>query len=256
MIFIRANPAFYDNMHPCGVDAATVPKTGCHSAKSACGPHRSNPCSAARVIKNQISDSKVVFEKTPLHRNETSEKTTISLDVAGFQPEHLKVEIEDHVLMVSGKRTNKLGDTFVTHRRFALKTDIYDEDSVHADLEDGVLEVTIQKRTAPKSRHVPITVTLASTKKNDDDDISSSSSTPVTPSAAADVTENNDETEVNSSENAPLGQSDSEEVVSVETVDDEDNEDSEEVLEKEGGRSKAASSPQTHDDAWEEVVQA
>jgi hypothetical protein len=103
--------------------------------------------------------SRFVVEKTPLHRDETSEKTSLALDVAGFQLGQLTIEIDDHVLTISGERTNKLGDTFVTQRRFALQRDIYDEDNVSATLEDGVLEVTIAKKPLQQRRKIPITVT-------------------------------------------------------------------------------------------------
>jgi hypothetical protein len=101
-------------------------------------------------------------EKTPLHRDENSEKTTLSLDVAGFQLDQLCIEIDDHVLTISGERTNRLGDTFVTRRRFALQRGIYDEENVSATLEDGVLEVTIVKKPLSQSRKIPITVTSSS----------------------------------------------------------------------------------------------
>jgi HSP20 family molecular chaperone IbpA len=269
MIFIRPNGhVFYCNTHPCGVDVPTVPKTpSCRAANSACcgrSPRAVLPVKTQEATS--MFDSKAVIEKTPLHRHESSEKTMISLDVSGFQPEHLKVEIDDHVLMVSGQRTNKLGDTFVTRRRFALKTDIYDEDSVHADLEDGVLEITIQKKMVPKSRHIPITVTLSNTpfttnekNSNDAGATRSTATTSEVEIAVADAVpttineQNSHSEETNSTETAaPLEQSESGDVVSVETVDEEERGEEAEVEEGE-----APSAPQTpYEDTWEEVVQA
>lgn len=99
-----------------------------------------------------------VVEKSPLHCQETSEKTVLSIDVAGFTVDQLTVEIDSDVLTVSGKRTNRLGDTFSTRRRFTLKANVYDTANVLANLTDGVLEVTIKKRPELKSRKIPISL--------------------------------------------------------------------------------------------------
>ena len=120
----------------------------------------SNSTTSDKGDKTSMNSAGVLVEKTPLHCNETTEKTTLSLDVAGFQAANLSVEIDDsHILIISGERTNKLGDTFVTRRRFALRDNTYDEDTVSANLNDGVLEVTILKKSVPKSRKVAISVT-------------------------------------------------------------------------------------------------
>jgi HSP20 family molecular chaperone IbpA len=287
MIFIVPNGQnFHSNSHPCGVDAATVPKTPCPraagaAAHSAC-PRRSDAARraawAARFgllqhldaaptkaqpeanTSNLRGDSKVVVEKSPLHRHETSEKTTISLDVAGFEPEYLKVEIEDHVLMVAAERTNKLGDTFMTRRRLALKADVYDEDSVHADLEDGVLEITIQKKMVSKSRHVPINVTLPSSsskQKNNKTEVAAADAVPNTmnaPQSGYSEEMNSMEDEVATAATTTLVEqsdesSDGVEVVSVETVEEKEENNVEEADE-------APSTTQSHEDTWEEVVQA
>merc|ERR1711998_157350 len=71
-------------------------------------------------------------------------------------------QIEEHVLTVVGERTNKLGDTFCTRRRFALKQDIYDEESVEAQLEDGVLDLVVQKKPVTRARIIPITLVPSS----------------------------------------------------------------------------------------------
>lgn len=177
-----------------------------------------------------------LVEKTPLHRDESAEKAVISLDVAGYTPDQLKIEVDNHVLTISGSRTNALGDTFVIRRRLALQHDVYDEDNVTANLENTVLRVSISKKPAPTSRKIPITLVSSSrpsTGHSDNDDAKSSLS--------------NQTDEKN------------EEVVSVETVEDnEDEQDNDDAA-------ALASSPHTSndeqsnkhsDDAWEQVVNA
>lgn len=160
MIFIHSSPAFHSTFHPCAVDPATRTTNFGPCSRKANTSNKKACCGGGDANKmNMKMASRFVVEKTPLHRDETSEKTSLSLDVAGFQLGQLTIEIDDHVLTISGERTNKLGDTFVTQRRFALQRGIYDEDNVSATLEDGVLEVTIAKKPLQQRRKIPITVT-------------------------------------------------------------------------------------------------
>jgi len=201
-------------------------------------------------------NSNTIVEKTPLHRNETSEKTTISLDVAGFGPEHLKVAIEDHVLLVTGQRTNKLGDSFVTRRRFALKADTYDEDTVQAELEDGILQITIQKKNIPKSRHIPITVTRPTPSFPSQ----SASSSP-----AAEATDSHDDPSDDQASIKASPMTSEDEVISVETVNEKDEDAEEEVVDSPNNNDNAvlaentaddSSTQKSREDTWEKVVHA
>ncbi|KAG7360990.1 Hsp20/alpha crystallin family protein [Nitzschia inconspicua] len=71
----------------------------------------------------------VVMERTPVHRKETEDEATISMDVSGFSVDQLQVRLEEEqgdssttrpILIVSGARENSLGDKFEIHRRFLL----------------------------------------------------------------------------------------------------------------------------------------
>ncbi|KAG7356879.1 Hsp20/alpha crystallin family protein [Nitzschia inconspicua] len=71
----------------------------------------------------------VVMERTPVHRKETEDEATISMDVSGFSIDQLQVRLEEEqgdssttrpILIVSGSRENSLGDKFEIHRRFLL----------------------------------------------------------------------------------------------------------------------------------------
>lgn len=236
MIFIRPNPAFYNH-------CATTRSPSCGDKKKSC---ESNNNSSTRP------GNRVILEKTPLHRNDNKEFTTLSMDVAGFVLDDIKIELEDHILTVLAERTNKLGDTFVARRRFVLDADVYDEENIAANLEeDGVLELKVTKKPEAKPRQIPIrtatTGSLTTTtedKKNADDAV---------------VDESTTETGTKEDDPSPVGLADQvlEESVSVETVDQDDDDDNE--LNDNGSTvtsDKNNAEAVDTDDNWEEVVKA
>merc|ERR1712170_101790 len=189
----------------------------------------------------------VVVEKSPLHREETDQKATISLDVSGFSIEQLKIEIEKHVLTVSGQRTNKLGDTFVMRRRLALKADVYDEEAVEAHLEHGVLELTVPKIPIKGARFIPITLIPESSSQPRPDEKESSVDSESTSSKA-------DENEPEQDLLSPSVTKD--EDVSVETVSNEEEE--EEIVFSGASANESELVSQTgsesaQDSTWEEI---
>lgn len=205
IIIRRPNPAFFGNLPSSAIDSdnqskptpssinedaqscrrfVLVPSSNANeevagatgaAATSTAGTNKMMPELGDKMI---MMDPGVILEKNPLHFHETTEMAVLLLDVASFKPDQLKIEIDNHVLTITGKRTNKLGDTFATHRRFALHADTYDEDNISANIDDdGILEITIQKRMAPKSRQISITVgggksfsSTSSPKKKTNDD--------------------------------------------------------------------------------------
>jgi HSP20 family molecular chaperone IbpA len=96
------------------------------------------------------------FQKVPIHCDETDESVSIALDVSGFGADELKVSLEDHVLSLFGKRRNKVGDTFIVHHRFSLNRSAFDEESIKANLSEGILEISVHKKPEPKARLIPI----------------------------------------------------------------------------------------------------
>ena len=92
------------------------------------------------------------------HVDDGEKNMTISLDVPGFNEDTVKVFLEDlDTLVVSGERTNKAGNKVAFSRRYTLNGDRFDLDSIKGSLSDGVLEVTVAKKEAPKSRKIVIT---------------------------------------------------------------------------------------------------
>merc|ERR1712070_456391 len=76
----------------------------------------------------------------------------------GFAPEDITIHIENFVVSIKGKRTNKLGDVFVLDRRFRLDKKTASVDQVTANFEDGILEVTVPKKSVAGPRKIPIAV--------------------------------------------------------------------------------------------------
>merc|ERR1711915_237441 len=209
---------------------------------------------APATRSHQSTKGRVVVEKSPLHREETDQKATISLDVSGFSIEQLKIEIDNHVLTVSGQRTNKLGDTFVMRRRLALKADVYDEEAVEAQLEHGVLELTVPKIPIRGARFIPITLIPASSSQSRPNEKESSVDSGSTSSK-------DDTADKNEPEQKLLNPSVAKDAdVSVETVsNEEEEEDGEEEIVFSGASANESElvsqtgSESAQDSTWEEI---
>merc|ERR1712130_610363 len=96
----------------------------------------------------------------------------MSLDVTGFSPDDISLTVDNHMISVKGKRTNKLGDVFVVDRKFRIDKKTTVADGVTANFDDGILEVTVPKReilkTGGRPRSIPISVTSASSAASSD----------------------------------------------------------------------------------------
>lgn len=129
-----------------GSATANCPKT-CGQAKS----------SSSCCRQQQPRVEHVIVQKSPIHyHEETSKAAKMSLDVTGFSLDNLSIEVEDYVVSISGKRTNKLGDTFSIQRRFRLDKTTADQDGVAATLEDGILDIIVPKKTIIGARKISI----------------------------------------------------------------------------------------------------
>jgi hypothetical protein len=87
----------------------------------------------------------------------------MSLDITGFTQQDVTITVEDHVVFVKGERTNRLGDVFVLDRKFRLdkKTALVEEVTATFD-NDGILEITVPKKSLVGPRTIPIVVTTTS----------------------------------------------------------------------------------------------
>jgi HSP20 family molecular chaperone IbpA len=106
--------------------------------------------------------SRILMERSPVHCQETPERAVLALDVTGFSLQDIQIQLlEDHVVSISGKRENRLGDTYMISRRFRLDKSTADEANIHASLSDGILEIIVPKRAKVGPRTIPISTIAA-----------------------------------------------------------------------------------------------
>jgi HSP20 family protein len=91
------------------------------------------------------------------HLHETENEVTLSIDVPGVKSNDLQVQFEDNVLRISGERKTAGSESkFV--RSFAMDPTNVDVDNMKANLDCGVLTLTVPKHTKPAVKKT-ITVT-------------------------------------------------------------------------------------------------
>merc|ERR1712078_821601 len=100
----------------------------------------------------------------------------VSLDVAGFIPNDISINVDNHIVSIRGQRTNKLGDVFELDRKFHLDKNTVNVDGVTASFDDGILEVTVPKKPVAGPRKIQIAVAspVASDHAKASDDSSAS----------------------------------------------------------------------------------
>jgi HSP20 family molecular chaperone IbpA len=98
---------------------------------------------------------------SPAHHHiyETDDSVTLSIDVPGIKSNDLQVQFEDNVLRISGERKTAGSESkFV--RSFSMDPKNVDVDSIKANLDCGVLTLTVPKRTKPAvSKTITVTET-------------------------------------------------------------------------------------------------
>lgn len=115
-------------------------------------PRSTNPVHFSR-------DNAARYYKVPVHREETDETLALALDISGFNVSDIQVTVENSEVIIRGERNNILGETFVVEEVVALYEDRFLENSISAQVLDGILTVTIQKKPTPKPRVISITTT-------------------------------------------------------------------------------------------------
>jgi len=214
--------------------------------------------------QQEMSKFKIVEQRTPIHYDEeTPQLAKMSLDVTGFAPEDIALNVEDFVVSINGERTNRLGDRFVLDRRFRLDKNTVNVDDVTASIDDGILELTVPKKSNVGPRTIPISISSSST----DDDVSTS-----TKEESDSHREDNEHTRSEDgtsqeelSDNKEENEKDS---IDVETVEEEETknhqhlakdvqtigiEQDEEKTQAIGINTDSVTTKTSEDDAWEEV---
>lgn len=157
-----ANGSCFRRAFPCGSQSNTTRTdentTSRRSCRRSCGNSTkpSSPCDRNEVAEESPFEKKTVVN-TGIHREETEEHLKLSLDVPGFDTDLITVSVEEeNKLLVLGTRFNRLGDAFEVNERFSLDPEIYDHDTIQVELSEGVLDISIQKKPAPKPRVIAI----------------------------------------------------------------------------------------------------
>ena len=104
---------------------------------------------AKNLLKEvMIKDSKKKKNKEDENNyevNQTKDGAYLLFEAPGFNKENLKVEIEDGVMTIDGKRKYKMNGEEISksiHKQFKLGTD-YNAELIEATIEDGLLTVFI-----------------------------------------------------------------------------------------------------------------
>jgi len=212
----------------------------CPNANKAGTDTETRRCPGATVLprcfpKQQQATSQAL--KSRLHHEETPKVAKVSLDVTGFGAEDISIHVDEEtfIVTVSGSRTNKLGDVFRLHRRFSLDRKAAEVDKMSANLEGGILELVVPKKTTTGLRRIPIRVGSSESagSKDSDSDSDSDSDTPtdttgaeervVEPSKGASDNNQEDNDEDKDKATDQPGQNRETDSVEVETVREEDD---------------------------------
>jgi len=140
--------------------------------------HSKHPCDGViSCSKNNNNDKNankkkpcnLVYEKKPMHHEDTSQYAKVSFDVAGFTDSDINVQVDDdYVVTITGERTNELGDVFKIDRRFRLDKKTADVDQIDANITDdgNILEVVVKKKVKAGPRVIKISTTNSNTTKS------------------------------------------------------------------------------------------
>lgn len=193
-------------------------------------------------------ETRTIEQKTPIHmHDETPDAARMSLDVTGFTPQNVTINVEGNVVSIKGQRTNKLGDVFVLDRKFRLDKNTVIMEGVTAAFDDGILELTVPKKSISGPRMIPIVVSNSTSNDSEkstyheEEDVNTDSADRMNTSQLTDGAIPDKEEEEESKEL----EHDS---ITVETV-EADNANNEEYDDDKETRS----SDSTKDEAWEEV---
>jgi len=125
-----------------------------------------------QILERERSDASELATKSrpewtpPVDIDETEDAYTIDIDLPGMDARDVDVTFENGILNVEGERksehsaeenrTRRVERSFGTFvRRFSLP-DVVDAEGIEARMNQGVLNLTIQKRSETKSRKIDV----------------------------------------------------------------------------------------------------
>lgn len=100
------------------------------------------------------------FNIGPVHRwDETSDHSArLSIDVPGVKAQDMKVEVVDNSLRVSGERKDA-GSESKFSKMFTIDPSLFDVSKIKANLDNGVLTLTMPKHAKEEPRAHTIAIT-------------------------------------------------------------------------------------------------
>lgn len=121
-----------------------------------------------RMIRGYFGDAEVpsALAPYPVDVREDADHFYVDAELPGFKPDDIDVTLENGTLTIRAERKeeqeSRKGDALHTerrwttfHRSFTLPTAV-NESRVNADLKDGVLTITLDKREEVKPRKIKI----------------------------------------------------------------------------------------------------
>lgn len=122
-----------------------------------------------RVLSRYMGESEMPAALAPyaVDVHEDADHFYVEAELPGFKKEEVEITLESGILMIHAERKeeekSKKGEPLHVERRwsefqrsFTLPTAVK-EDSVRAELKDGLLEITMDKREEVKPRKIQIT---------------------------------------------------------------------------------------------------
>jgi len=230
-------------------------------------------CARQALNQRASANSKTIEQRTPIHYDDESPHVAkMSLDVTGFPSEDIDIHVEEFVVSIKGERTNKLGDVFVLDRRFRLDKKTAIVDGVTASIEDGILELTVPKKSIVGPRKVPISVSTSSTEDilstSQDQELDSNHEEEVVADSVKGVEHSESADGTSQSEVSNSKQENENDSIEVETVTEDDTTTGRQVQKKTqaiviepneketqtiGINADSVNSKSAEDEAWEEV---
>jgi HSP20 family protein len=121
-----------------------------------------NPANKTKTMESPLA-TKQTMSKAPMNIAEFSEYFEVYLMLPGFNKEHLNISVEDQILVVNATM-NVENSTHFTHREFGHSgmerritlSNKLDTDKIEAELNNGILKLTIPKKEELKPRAIDV----------------------------------------------------------------------------------------------------
>lgn len=107
------------------------------------------------TVNNEASTAFPYAEEPEIKEDENA--IEINLDLPGVKGEDLKVELDETIMLINGMRRNSKGKWKAFARSFQVDVFSIDIESIKANLLDGVLTITMQKKDTGGAMNIEVT---------------------------------------------------------------------------------------------------